>query len=466
MNCEVCCETFNKSTHSPVNCPYCSFKSCTTCTERYLCETTEDSHCMSCRKAWSREILVLNFTQKFVSKTYKARRENLLFEREKSLMPATLPYVEINKKIRKILHEVSHLKVERDKIYRNWSILANQDPAVVAIQKNLSSEFEAEIEIHRQVVDVNKEHSSINIEISHLEWTQVRLSERMLGTHIDHERRQFVRACPWENCRGFLSTAWKCGVCENWTCPECHEVKGKEKDAEHVCDPNNVATARLLAKDSRNCPKCASLIFKINGCDQMYCTQCHTAFSWRTGRTETGTIHNPHYYDYMRAHGTLPRNPGDFQCGGLPDWRLVRALMVITLASRNREIDIIITNAHRLWGHVQHVLIPRYITHQDRDNRDLRINFMLWDISEEEFKKKIQQREKARHRKTDIRQVLEMFSTVIVDLFQTMMHDNQVDAMYNSLMELRIHVNKTLVQVSKRYGNCATPVITENYDMY
>ena len=35
-------------------------------------------------------------------------------------------------------------------------------------------------------------------------------------------------------CRGFLSTAWKCGLCENWTCPHCFELKGLQKD-----DPNN-----------------------------------------------------------------------------------------------------------------------------------------------------------------------------------------------------------------------------------
>ena len=26
------------------------------------------------------------------------------------------------------------------------------------------------------------------------------------------------RKCPDENCRGYLSTQWKCGVCEKWAC--------------------------------------------------------------------------------------------------------------------------------------------------------------------------------------------------------------------------------------------------------
>ena len=140
------------------------------------------------------------------------------------------------------------------------------------------------------------------------------------GQSAETERRVFVRACPAGDCRGFLSQVWKCGMCDNWTCPDCHEVKGLEKDGPHMCDPNSVETAKMLAKDSRPCPKCASVIFKIDGCDQMFCTQCHTAFSWRTGRVEMGTIHNPHYYEYQRQRGTVPRNPGDVPCGGFPDW--------------------------------------------------------------------------------------------------------------------------------------------------
>ena len=72
----------------------------------------------------------------------------------------------------------------------------------------------------------------------------------------------------------------------------------------------------MLAKDSKPCPKCQSLIFKINGCDQMWCTQCHTAFSWKTGKLEKN-IHNPHFYEWQRKNGggAAPRNPGDFECG-------------------------------------------------------------------------------------------------------------------------------------------------------
>jgi hypothetical protein len=425
-----------------------------------MCDTTEDAHCMSCRKGWSREILVNNFTQKFVTKTYKTRRENLLFEREKSLMPATQPYVEIEKKIREMNTEIAQVKFSMERAHENWAHTAGRQLAFIVLENNLPSEFEAVVLRHKQSQEKRKVVSNLTIDLQHLEWHQLQLMNRLHGGAVENERRQFVRACPYADCRGFLSAAWKCGMCENWTCPECHEVRGKEKEAPHTCDPNNVATARLLARDSRNCPKCAAIIFKINGCDQMYCTQCHTAFSWRTGRIESGTIHNPHYYEFMRSRGTLPRNPGDVPCGGFPDWRIVASFV-----TRSHIFWNVVANSHRSHAHCQWAVLPRYEVNQNNDNRDIRIKYMIGDFDEDDFKKKIQQREKARQRRTDIRQVLEMYMAVLADLFQTFVRDHNVDDLVDALYELRTHVNTSMGAVSRRYTKCAVPRISENYDL-
>ena len=455
--CEVCCEPFNKSTHQQIKCPYCPFSAGSSCHTRYLCDTSDDAHCMSCRRGWSREILVNNFTRKFVTNTYKERRENLLYEREKSLMPATQPYVEMEKQVRQLTQEIIGMEAAVKRENEIWTRIHNIPLALIAVENNLTTEFEATIVRHRQSKEQRKAVSNLTIDLQHLEWHRQFLIHNMHGGNLV-ERRQFVRACPVSDCRGFLSTAWKCGMCDNWACPDCHELKGKDKDAPHTCDPNNVATAQLLARDSRNCPKCAAGIFKIDGCDQMWCTQCHTAFSWRTGRIETHTVHNPHYYEYMRARGTLARNPEDVPCGGFPD--LAAVMQIIPRTSKFWNI---ITCAHRSRAHCQWVLIPRYEVNLNEDNRDLRIKFMIGDFNEDEFKKKIQQREKARQRKTDIQQVVIMYVDVLNDLFQTLVQTRDVDELGNSLEELKTHVNITLAAVSKRYTNCSVPRITENY---
>jgi hypothetical protein len=414
---------------------------------------------MSCRKSWAREILVNNFTQKFVSRDYKNRRESLLLEREKSLMPATQPYVELELKVRQTAKDIAHLTLIVNAHTVKLNAISNLQLAPLAVDNGFDNEFDALVLRHKLVQDQRRVISNVVLDIQHHEWYQNQLINRLHGGQVEHEKRQFVRACPVGDCRGFLSSVWKCGMCDNWSCPECHDVKGKDKDAPHTCDPNNVETAKLLAKDSRNCPKCASMIFKIDGCDQMYCTQCHTAFSWRTGRIEMGTIHNPHYYEYHRQRGTLQRNPGDVPCGGFPDWHTV-----VRLCPRTHIFHLRIAAAHRTHAHCQWAVMPRYTT-GNLENRDLRIKFMIGDINEDEFKRKIQQREKARQRKGEIHQVLEMYTTVLGDLFQSFASNNSASELVESLDELRNHFNATMLAVSNRYSKCAIPVLTENFDL-
>lgn len=220
MTCNICCDNYNKSTRSKVCCPYCEFDVCRTCCETYILSENLPK-CMKpeCAKEWTRKFLRENFTNVFLTSKYKEHLEDVLFDQEKALLPATQPLVE--EKIAK----------------RN-------------IKKNLR-------EIELLIEDLYKQKRELEHQI---QYGIISSKDESL------EKARFIRQCPANGCRGFLSTQWKCGICEQWTCPECHELKGGNRDCEHNCDPNNVETAKMLAKDSKPCPKCQSLIFKINGC--------------------------------------------------------------------------------------------------------------------------------------------------------------------------------------------------------
>ena len=43
------------------------------------------------------------------------------------------------------------------------------------------------------------------------------------------------------------------------------------------------------------------MISKIDGCNQMWCTQCHVAFDWKTGAIQN-SVHNPHYFEWLRKN--------------------------------------------------------------------------------------------------------------------------------------------------------------------
>lgn len=213
--CNICTEKFTKNTRTKVNCEYCNFEACSACCKRWILDGSAPK-CMNndCDRTWTRKFISANFPKSFVTNEMKHHREEILFQQEVALLPETQPHVE--EEIRK---------------------------------EN----------IHKQILELRTRQAAIENEM-------LELRNSLFTRQPVNERREFVRECPVEECRGFLSTAWKCGVCEQWTCPECHEVKGMNRDEPHTCNPDAVATAKLLARDTKPCPKCRTGIFKIDGC--------------------------------------------------------------------------------------------------------------------------------------------------------------------------------------------------------
>jgi len=434
-----------------------------------------------CKKAWNYEFLTTTFTKKFVDGEYKKRREAVLFERERSLLPETQPYAEnlkafwnIEKEMDPIDEKMVKLNAKRVEKYTKYTSLRNDE-------KNI----EKKLEYYREMLDIDIKRYCLKIEKDFLQHKRDLLHRRMNGiagvAAPEEERRVFVRACPANNCNGFLSTAWKCGLCEVRVCADCHEIKEtktqydarhpKDEDVipapAHVCTADSLATANLLRADSKNCPKCAAMIFKIEGCDQMYCTQCQTAFSWRTGRIETGTIHNPHYYDFLRRqnNGVIPRNPGDVPCGGggLPGHYDLRQLYTrVGLPTAEQDI---LARIHRNHAHIQHVEMQRYTTNGITDNRELRAAFLIQKIDEAKFKFTLQKNEKARNKKNDIRMVLEMYQATTADIFRNMLTATNATEILSQIQEfhnLRQYFNESMLPIGKRY-NCVVPFISDKF---
>jgi len=216
--CFICVNSFNQSTRKLIKCPYCDFSACKTCCETYvLGESTVKCMSNTCDREWTRQFITNTFTAVFINGKLKKHREQVLFDNERALLPATQPLVERNIKIEKTEKEL--------------------------------------YDIQRKMRELTIEKHTTTAEL----W-------RLRNRNAPVERAEFVRACPDNNCRGFLSTQWKCGICEQWACPDCHEIKGRNRDIAHECNPDTLATARLLANDTKPCPNCRTGIFKIDGC--------------------------------------------------------------------------------------------------------------------------------------------------------------------------------------------------------
>lgn len=429
--CTICTEKYNKTRHKIIKCQYCDFECCRTCCQTYILDQPT-VRCMNndCAKEWTRQYIRSVLPLTFINNELKEHKEQVLFDQERALMPATQPLVERQMRLETLANEEREMNKEIQNMYMKMNAIRNQ--------------------IYRLRHRFNRDEDT------------------------ETERATFVRACPNENCKGFLSSQWKCGICQLWTCPSCHVVKGNARDIEHTCNPDDVATADLLKTDTKPCPNCGFGIFKIDGCDQMYCVQCHTAFSWRTGRIETGNIHNPHYFEWMRRQGNNPaRNPDDIICGRELDHRLICSIdsqIEVKFYKNKHKYDTsqeqeikqktasIIELARNIL-HIRGVEMYRFEFNYERYNEDLRILYMRNLISEHEFKHRLQIQNKKQHKNIELRNIFRLVVDSMTDIIfrfyeETKKTDWEFDfSTIDEAETLRQYANECLLDISRTYGS-------------
>jgi hypothetical protein len=470
MTCTVCCDDYTDKARKPVTCLACGYEACLRCIKTFLL-TTPEPNCMNCHAGWNREFLDQHLTRTWREGPLKEHRAAFLFDRERSLLPATQEAVEIELKKREYAAELEILypqldvlRLERDTVILRQREIRDASKAVSdkirslhkTIQETkwnekdpLRAEMKMAREAKKNVVQKNKEELALRrtIEEKIDAMDELITSHRIYildgpGESKTKERRQFVAACP-SDCRGFLSTAYKCGTCQKHFCSACREPKTNG----HECNPDLVATITAIVKDSRPCPACGMAISKVSGCDQMYCTSCDTAFSYQTGVIVKGVIHNPHYFERMRTlHGSVPRQPGDQACGGWPELRafgaraLPHTILTNTLAM----------GFYQSARHVEQVTLVTDLQVAELDNTDLRVKYLLKEIDDTEFKQKIQQRDKKRSRNLEFRGPLELYVVTVLEFF---LQEPTVEKLPALVEQIRTMVNEPLAQIGKRYGN-------------
>jgi hypothetical protein len=403
--CPICTENYTDKLRKVVTCAKCEAQACRKCVAQYLLRATQDPHCMACRVEWDGEFLASVMTTAFCNHALRAHRADVLIEREKGFLPETVPYVEEHRR---------HEKVRTD--------MAQNAKAVLALREQIRKLQRANLALHRS-----------------------------MAQSATPERQHFVRGCPVEGCRGFLSTAWKCGVCEAYVCSRCHAPKAQRDDPDHLCDADAVRTAELLMRETKPCPSCAVSISKIDGCDQMWCTNCHTPFSWRTGARERGVVHNPHFFEWhRRTHGQVPRHPQDRPCGDDH----------IALYELQRLCDRVMyarfANVLRTLYHIEDLHLRR-VPNAQAENRTLRIRYLLQELDEAAWKATLKRLAKKREKEQALRQMWRMLvdtgKGMIRDMLQQHADRAQQQQVLVELDALRAYVGEELSKVTARFKN-------------
>ena len=459
QTCDVCTNNFNKTINRQVDCPYCDFKTCKTCCETYILSSIKEPHCMNCKKEWSRSLLIKQLSYTFVNTKFKKHQELILFEKERSLLPATQLVIEERREKNIIRQTIHSLRIEFFDLSMKLNELSNQkillNKQIKTIQKKIQ---ENNIKNNIKICELSR-HITILLESKYALIRDIRsINEQLarkfheidtLQYQLNHVKKNntFVRKCNNNGCKGFLSTQLKCGVCEHWGCAECHEVKGLSKDEPHVCKNENIETVKLLKKDSKGCPSCGTYIFKTEGCDQMFCTQCHTAFSWNTGKLET-TIHNPHYFEWLRESGKNVRNIQEIQCGRNIDANF------ISLIPFNKWKKISFLSANIV--HLRDVTLAGLVWDSvNNNNEELRIEYLLNKIDESTFKTMLQREDKKTNKKKDMANIVGTVVHSITDIIYRYVNETSDDfsQFEIEISNLRNYTNNELKIVSELYKN-------------
>uniref|UniRef100_A0A6C0KF88 RING-type domain-containing protein n=1 Tax=viral metagenome TaxID=1070528 RepID=A0A6C0KF88_9ZZZZ len=446
-DCDVCAMPFTSAIRKPITCFSCDYKLCTQCIQRYILESKEKPHCMNCKKDWDLQFISSVTNPMFYDKKLRNHNADLLIQEEKALLPGSQQAAQqYHQKL--ILEEAkSNLVNEKNVIYEQIRVLKEK---AVKINQDINI-ITNNIRVISRDINNNMDTVDENAEIQ--------------------ENTKYIMSCIKKDCNGYISTLFQCGTCNIKICPDCYKELTTE---EHECNKDDVDTVKILKKNTKNCPVCKISIFKIEGCDQMFCTNCHTPFSWRTNLIVTGNIHNPHYYELQKNKNI--RALGDYPCGGLPH--------ISFFKSKIQKVDSIqqshnLLKYFNLSRYIRTVLIPtdqninykyKSFEYNAGSYQNLRLEYINKIITEDKWKNELKKKHKQNMKNNDIFMIFDIYVRMSIEKFIEIMNTDRITDEYikNIIMQLRgllEYCNQEFEKISKKY-NDKYQIFIGQWDMF
>ncbi len=494
--CDICCCVLKEK--NIFRCFGCKAKCCIKCMKIYLLGSGQEPHCAHCRTAMEYDVFVDKFDKTWRLGPYKTHKEKMLWDIEQAQFPATVGYIDLKKRLK----ELSIVNQQLHRRYYEYVAETNKYKRMKQNEDRLNKTHSVD---YKKVL---RDLKGLR-ETAHGEWLQVHQQVSGLQVQINdflnkkkNIKYTWTQPCPATDCKGFLNSDYKCGICDKKYCKHCLENISSE---EHKCNEELVETIKAIRKESRPCPTCGEYISKISGCDQMFCTGCGTAFSWTTGQIEQGIIHNPHAHHFFKNNPqaleeyTNRRNGmggagGDMGNGGncrgvLPTYfRVDRILDFIQINESElyeniEDIDVISDIVNQKYAKNIELLeklrimfinlaefnqyglryAERYINNFN-DNLKLREDYLNGILSEKKFKTILHMRCK----KTSFQKLIHeyMRSTLMIcgELFWNISEvktTEDLERYYNMLCDIRNDTNKYVLDVQNKHNYKGKLVISE-----
>jgi hypothetical protein len=407
---------------------------------------------MTCKKEFTRQFLTQNFNKTYINTEYKGHLKDIYFQKEISKLPETICIINACN-----AHHArtQDLKKQREELRatRKLSTQANEHYKYI---KRLYVLYDYCFR-QQHYIDITNEPKNSEEVFRYYDEIGVFGKKKYIPKYIGR--------CPVDNCKGFINSQFLCELCLTHICEKCNvpllnpvsttttEIGESSLESNllseshppsplppHVCDENTVSTIQLLKKDTKPCPTCHVNIFKIDGCDQMWCIECHTAFSWTTGEIEK-KIHNPHYYEYLRNTNQQDKllelrnnqqqqhqdcNPDEEEYDILIHFPIVVREVFYNLSIYNtypteiRRIRDVFIGVERTINHVEQYEIPRNFNTQFPTNQldRMRTEYALNKVTEKDYKRNITTLYKKQAYNEEISQLLQTFIIILKDLLK------------------------------------------------
>ena len=268
IDCSICSDRYTPIIRKCITCKYCKKSTCAKCIEQYLLTRTEDAHCIHCRVHYNDKDLQEICTKTYLKDRYFKHRQEILITRERANLPGLQVEAHAEKDRRQRVIQISNITKEitaltnvRNDLRMEYIRLSiNNDPKDKEIMEDMTITLQTYLE------SINgKKRELYDVRIGY-QFEGAAAAAPAAVAEEKEERKKFIRRCMRSNCNGFLSTAWKCGLCEWYSCSKCFTQKGQNHDSPHECKKEDIETADLIRSDSKPCPNCGEFINKSSGC--------------------------------------------------------------------------------------------------------------------------------------------------------------------------------------------------------
>jgi hypothetical protein len=364
---------------------------------------------MSCNAQWERSFIFRSLPPSIVYTELKAQREELLMNKEISLLAETSLIVPFEKRLETLNEQRKALLLEKKLISQK---LANLHVEIITTQTDKD-------------IAINGIKNDTNI-------------------MQPHGVKKMVCPCPVAECRGFVFENYTCTLCRTEICRSCHLLK----NAEHECKSDDIESVKCIKKECKLCPGCGAQSQKIDGCPQVWCIVCKKAWNWNTGKIETGNIHAPDYFKFMRNNGLeipvmVPNNECYFDL--THEFRFHRNKYPgLMREDEEKRIE-------EFWRSANEQCF--LFEPGAKDNIDIRLKYLNNEIDKNYMKSLIYKREKSHILSFEIHEMCKSYKNDIIDIIRTAKIADTRDKIVN-LLKLLDEYQKMMTSEYYKLAKC------------